>query len=126
MPLVTLTLLKGQKAEKKTQILNAVHESIILAGVPEKDRFQRVIELNAENFIYDKEYPNLETSRTDQFVLIEILFSVGRSVKIKRRILTALMEKFISIGVSSNDTMVVFQETAWENWAFANGEIIHA
>jgi hypothetical protein len=30
------------------------------------------------------------------------------------------------MAVSPNDVMVAFKETAWENWAFANGELLHA
>jgi phenylpyruvate tautomerase PptA (4-oxalocrotonate tautomerase family) len=125
MPVITITLLKGHSAKEKKQIGDAVHESLIAAGVPAADRFQRFIELEPENFIYDKHYPNLETARTDQFVQIEILFSVGRSVKVKRKILADLMIKLQDIPVSPNDVMVYFMETNWENWAFANGEQIH-
>lgn len=126
MPLITITLPKGRSAGEKRQIADAVHNALVAAGVPVQDRFQRIIELEEENLIYDRNYPDLETPRSDKFVLIEILFSVGRSVKIKRKILSDLMEGLKQIDVSPNDTMVVFKETAWENWAFANGQIIHA
>lgn len=125
MPIITLTLLKGRTLAEKIQIFNAIHESIMLAGVPQNDRFQRAIELDEENFFYDKDYPDLETPRTKKFILIEILFSVGRSVKIKQKILDRLMKLLQEIEISSNDVMVTFQETAWENWAFANGKLIH-
>ncbi|MDN5288075.1 MAG: tautomerase family protein [Mucilaginibacter sp.] len=125
MPSITITLLKGRSATEKKQIGDAIHESLVAAGVPAGDRFQRFIELELENFIYDKHYPDLGTARTDQFMQIEILFSVGRSVKIKRKILADLMIKLQDIQVSPNDVMVYFLETNWENWAFANGEQIH-
>lgn len=125
MPSITITLLKGRTAAQKKQIGDAVHESLVAAGVPAADRFQRFIELEPENFIYDKHYPDLETARTDQFMQIEILFSVGRSVKVKRKILADLMIKLKSLQISTNDVMVYFMETSWENWAFANGEQIH-
>lgn len=125
MPSITITLLKGRTAAQKKQIADAVHESLVAAGVPQADRFQRIIELEPENFIYDKHYPDLETARTDQFIHIEILFSLGRSVKVKRKILADLMSNLQAIQVSTNDVMVYFLETAWENWAFANGVQIH-
>ncbi|WP_454801274.1 tautomerase family protein [Mucilaginibacter phyllosphaerae] len=122
MPLITLTLLEGRTTEEKHAILNQVHECIVTkAGTPEHDRFQRVIELNKDNFVYDSFYPELKTSRTESFMIIEILFSVGRSVKVKKMLLADLMARLDGINVSPNDVMVCFQETAWENWAFANG-----
>ncbi|MBS1597331.1 MAG: tautomerase family protein [Bacteroidetes bacterium] len=125
MPLVTFTLLKGQPAALKTKLGQAVHFALENAGVPKADRFQRFLELESENFNYDLHYPDLSESRTTRFVLIEILFSVGRSVKVKQKILSDLLEHLQAAGISSNDIMVSFQETAWENWSFANGHILH-
>jgi hypothetical protein len=125
MPVVTFTLLKGQPADLKTKLSHAVHLSLENAGIPKAERFQRFLELDKENFIYDLHYPDLKEPRTDRFVLIEILLSVGRSVKIKQKILFDMLEHFQSAGISANDIMVSFQETAWENWSFANGQILH-
>jgi hypothetical protein len=50
--------------------------------------------------------------------LIEILWSVGRSVKVKRKLLTELMALPDESGLNLDHVMVVFKETAWENWAF--------
>jgi 5-carboxymethyl-2-hydroxymuconate isomerase len=125
MPLITLTLLKGRDTVERRNICDAVHAALVSSGVPVADRFQRIIELEPENFIYDANYPDLEVARTDKFVIIEILLSAGRSVKIKRKILADLMENLKNHQISPNDVMVCFKETAWENWAFANGNQIH-
>jgi len=125
MPLITFTLLKGQPAALKTKLGHAVHFALESAGVPKTDRFQRFLELDKENFNYDLHYPDLAEPRSDRFVLIEILFSVGRSVKIKQKILSDMHAHLQDAGISSNDVMVSFQETAWENWSFANGHIHH-
>ncbi|NSL86102.1 tautomerase family protein [Chitinophaga sp. Mgbs1] len=125
MPLVTVTMHKGHSADRKTGILNAVHTALVNSGVPATDRFQRMIELEPENFVYDLQYPDLEAPRTNNFTIIEITLSAGRSVKVKRKILEDLMQLLTAINVSPNDIMVHFQETAWENWAFANGKQIH-
>jgi Tautomerase enzyme len=125
MPIITFTLLKGQPAALKTTLGHAVHLALENAGVPKADRFQRFLELGKENFNYDLHYPDLAEPRTDRFVLIEILFSVGRSVKIKQKILSDMHAHLQAAGISSNDVMVSFQETAWENWSFANGHIPH-
>ncbi|MBC8044816.1 MAG: tautomerase family protein [Rhizobacter sp.] len=125
MPLVTITLIEGRSAGEKKNIGDAIHRALVSSGVPEADRFQRFAEQKPENFLFDRTYPNLTAPRTEKFILIEILLSVGRSVKVKKQILKSLMEHLETAGQSPNDTMVVFIETTWENWAFANGEQIH-
>ena len=87
MPLVTLTVRKPKSAEFKTTVLDAVHAALVSAGVPAADKFQRVLELDAADFRFDPAYPDLKSERTDDFALIEILWSVGRSVKIRKKLL---------------------------------------
>jgi len=116
-------LLKGLPAALKTKLGDAVHFALENAGIPKADRFQRFLELDKENFNYDLYYPDLAEPRTDRFVLIEILFSFGRSIKIKQKILNDILEYLQAADISSNDIMVSFQETASENWSFANGHI---
>jgi phenylpyruvate tautomerase PptA (4-oxalocrotonate tautomerase family) len=126
MPLVTLTVRQGKSAEFKASVLGAVHGALVASGVPEKDRFHRVLELGADDFLFDERYPDLTSSRTDDFVLIEILLSVGRSVKIKKKILADLMAGLVRApGLDPENVMVVFKETSWENWSFGGGRLIH-
>ena len=127
MPLVTVTLRKGKSLEFKGAVLSAVHRALVASGVPEADRFQRVLELGPDDFRFDPSYPDVSAQRTDDFVLIEVLLSVGRSVKIKRKILADIVDSLASApGLHPDNVMVVFKETQWENWAFAGGRIIHA
>ena len=125
MPLVTITSGKGKTAEQKQQIGDAIQAALVESGVPAADRFQRFLNLDPEDFVFDKQYPDLSKPRTSKFMIIEILLSVGRSVKVKKKILASLMMQFQEIGYDANDIFVVFKETSWENWAFANGELIH-
>ena len=126
MPLVTLTVRKPKTAAFKTATLAAVHGALVASGVPEADLFHRVLVLDAEDFRYDKKYPDLTSPRDDNFVLVEILLSVGRSVKVKRKILSditlALMR---DPGIDPENVFVVFKETQWENWSFGGGRQIH-
>jgi phenylpyruvate tautomerase PptA (4-oxalocrotonate tautomerase family) len=126
MPFITITSLSGRTKEEKQKIGEAIHAAIVEAGVPPTDRFQRFLDLEPENFLYDKYYPNLEKGRSENFIIIEILLSVGRSVKVKRKILESLIIKLKDQSFNPEDVFVSFQETAWENWSFANGEILHA
>jgi len=127
MPLVTLTVREGKSPQFKSAVLTAVHGALIASGVPEKDRFQRVLELSAEDFRFDAEYPDLTARRTEEFVLIEILLSVGRSVKVKKKILADLIAAVTKEpGLNAENVMVCFKETLWENWSFAGGRLLHA
>ena len=80
MPLVTVTVRPGKPAAWKHAVLDGVHRSLVASGVPEADRFQRVLELGADDFRFDPAYPDLASPRGADFVLIEVLWSVGRSV----------------------------------------------
>lgn len=126
MPLVTLTVRKGKTPEFKTAVLAAVHGALIASGVPDGDRFHRVLELGADDFRFDATYPDLATPRSDDFVLIEILLSVGRSVKVKKKILADLLAAVSkSSAVNPEHVMVCFVETLWENWSFGGGRFIN-
>jgi phenylpyruvate tautomerase PptA (4-oxalocrotonate tautomerase family) len=126
MPLVTLTVRKGKSAGFKSDVLKAVHGALVASGVPETDRFHRVLELDAEDFRYDPGYPDLTSPRTEDFVLIEVLLSVGRSVKVKKKILADIVEGIARApGLDPEQVMVCFKETAWENWSFGGGRQIH-
>ena len=126
MPIVTLTLQQPKTAAFKTLVLDSIHEALVSAGVPVTDRFQRVLELAAEDIRFDSTYPDLSTPRDENFMIIEIVWSVGRSVKIKRALLADLMTRLASHGINGEQVMVCFKETAWENWSFAGGRLLHA
>jgi len=125
MPLVTLTVRRPKSAAFKTTVLDAVHAALVSSGVPAADKFQRVIELEAEDFRFDPGYPDLKSGRTDDFALIEILWSVGRSVKVKKKLLEELMGTLSRAGLNPENVMVCFKEASWENWAFGGGRLIH-
>jgi phenylpyruvate tautomerase PptA (4-oxalocrotonate tautomerase family) len=125
MPLITLTVRKPKSSEFKSNVFDAVHAALVSSGVPPTDKFQRVIELDADDFRFDPTYPDLQAGRDDNFVLIEILWSVGRSVKVKKKLLDELMGSLAKRGLNPENVMVVFKETAWENWSFGGGRLIH-
>lgn len=126
MPLVTLTLRERRPAVFKTAVLDAVHAALVKTGVPETDRFQRVFTLDTADAHIDPLYPDLARPRGGDFLLIEILWSVGRSVKVKRALLADLMQRLAALGIDTEQVMVVLQETAWENWSFGGGRQLHA
>ena len=126
MPLVTVSVRAPSPAAFKSGVLDAIHAALAAAGVPQADLFQRVLELDAADFRFDPGYPDVRGRRCDNFVLVEILWSAGRSVKVKRKLLEDLMGRLSAAGLDPESVMVVFKETAWENWAFAGGRLLHA
>ena len=126
MPLVTVTVCEPKSEAFKSAVLAAVHRALVASGVPETDRFHRVLELPAQDFRFDPSYPDAARPRSSDFVLVQILLSVGRSVKVKRRILADLVAGLArDPGLDPEHVMVVFQETQWESWSFAGGRMIH-
>ena len=126
MPLVTLTVRKPKSSAFKSAVFDAVHGALVSSGVPATDKFQRVLELDADDFRFDPGYPDLTSARNEDFVLIEILWSAGRSVKVKKKFLDELMTTLLGAGFDPENVMVCFKETTWENWSFGGGRLIHA
>jgi phenylpyruvate tautomerase PptA (4-oxalocrotonate tautomerase family) len=127
MPLVTLSQRAPVDPAQARAILDQVHSALVASGVPQADRFQRVLELDADRLVVDARYPDLARDRSDRFVLIEILWSVGRNVKIKRKVATDIANGVARVaGIDAADVMVVFVETAWENWSFSGGRLLNA
>ena len=125
MPIVTVTMLKPKSAAFKTNVLEAVSAALITSGVNPKDRFHRILELDADNFQFDATFPDLSRPRTNDFVLIEILLGVGRSVKVKKQIVADTVEKLASKGFDPEHVMIVFQDVPWENWSPGGGRVPH-
>lgn len=127
MPLVTLSQRAPVDDAKVRAMLDEVHAALVAAGVPAADRFQRVLELAPARFVVDPRYPELERDRSDRFALVEVLWSVGRNVKIKRKVAADIAKGVARAGgIEPADVMVVFVETQWENWAFSGGRLINA
>jgi phenylpyruvate tautomerase PptA (4-oxalocrotonate tautomerase family) len=126
MPIVTLTVRKPKTSAFKTTVLSAIHAALVNAGVNANDKFHRVLELDEDNFQFDPTFPDLKAPRTNDFVLVEILLGVGRSVKVKKQILQDIVQGLSSHGLDTENLMVCFQEVPWENWSPAGGRVPHA
>jgi phenylpyruvate tautomerase PptA (4-oxalocrotonate tautomerase family) len=125
MPIVTVTVRKPKSPAFKSMLLDAVHAALCTAGVHERDRFQRVIELDADDFRFDERFPDVKTRRTEDFVLVEVLLGAGRSVKVKKAVLREMVDRLAAQGFDTENLMVVFQDVAWENWSPAGGRVPH-
>jgi phenylpyruvate tautomerase PptA (4-oxalocrotonate tautomerase family) len=126
MPIVTITIRKPKSAAFKNNVLTAIHSALVNAGVSPNDKFHRVLELDAEDFRFDPSFPDVQTKRTDDFVLVEILLGVGRSVKVKKQILQDIVQSLSTTGFDPENLMVCFLDLPWENWSAAGGRVLHA
>lgn len=126
MPIVTLTVRQPKSAEFKAQVLDAIHAALVDIGAHANDRFQRVIELDETDFRFDPGFPDVRTRRTEDFMLVEILLGVGRSVKIKKQLLAGITQRLSAQGLDAENLMVVFQDLPWENFSPAGGRLPHA
>lgn len=126
MPIVTITARGQRPVAFKNAVFDAVQQALLQAGVPKANKFHRFLELAPEDFRFDSEFPDARNPRNDDFILIEILWSAGRSVLIKKNVLQTLVEHLQASGIDPENAMVAFQETAWENWACAGGRLNHA
>jgi len=125
MPIVTITVRKPKTAAFKSAVLDAVHAALVESGVNPSDRFQRVLELGADDFRFDPTFPDLQSPRGDDFVLIEILLGLGRSVKVKKKIVGDAVKRLAAAGIDPEHVMIVFQDVAWENWSPGGGRVPH-
>jgi phenylpyruvate tautomerase PptA (4-oxalocrotonate tautomerase family) len=125
MPIVTITLRKPKPTAFKQRMLDAIHAALVDIGAHPNDRFHRVLELSEENFHFDPTFPDVRTRRTDDFVLVEILLGVGRSVKVKKQLLAGITERLSRDGFDTEQLMVVFQDVPWEHFSPAGGRLPH-
>lgn len=126
MPLVTLTVATTMPPATRRSLLDAVHAALVSVGVPPTDRFQRVLALPPEDFVFDPGYPDVAGARDARFAIVQVLWSAGRSVKVRRQMLEHLRAMLGAAGHDPEQLMLVFQETTWENWSFAGGRLLHA
>ena len=125
MPLVRISLVKGQPAARRRSIGDAVHRSLVEAiDVPAHDRFQILTEHERGDLVYDPEY--LGIARTDNIVVIQVTLSAGRSLEKKRNLYRRIAHHLAALGVRREDVWVNLVEVAKENWSFGNGVASYA
>jgi len=116
-PLVKIEIRKGKSIEYKKAILNSVHDALVKAiKIPNYDRFQRIYELDADNF----EAPE---DRTSNITLIEIIMFEGRTINAKKALYKAINANLASNpGIDGDDITIVLIEPPLENWSIKGGK----
>ncbi len=117
MPMVKIYILEGKTLEYKKAVLKGVQNALIDAiGISENDNFQRLHELESENYIYPPD-------RTENTTTIEITLFPGRSNEAKRDLYTKIVQNLAeNPGIDGNDVMIVLYEPPMENWGVRGGK----
>lgn len=122
MPLVNIDLLAGRSDDEIDRISDCVHEAMTgELDVPHRDRFQIVTEHTSRSLRFDPGY--LDIDRTEQFVLIRVNLSTGRSTGAKQAFYARLAELLHErVGIRTEDVAIVLAENTREDWSFGRGE----
>jgi len=121
MPLVKVNLLKGRSAEEKDSIATSIQTALVSTlGVPEEDRYQLFSEYDRESFRHTSGY--LGMTYSDQLLIIEITFLVGRDDELKRSLLAEINRNLVGTGmVRADDVFVLITEIGRANASFGQG-----
>ena len=96
--------------KNRDKISSAIHESIVEAlQFPVEKKFQRFIKLSADDFIYPE-------SRSENYLIIEIVMFTGRTQETKRKLIILLYSKLNTIGIEKDDLEITLIEEPAENW----------
>ena len=114
MPLIRIEILKGHSKEYKKTMFQCVHDALVNAlSIPDDDRFQRIYELDRENFEFND-------SKSDNFTLIELAFLPGRSKEMKRNAITEIARLLEErLGIAPKDVIIIINEPHLDNWGFS-------
>ena len=117
MPLVRIEMIKGKSREYKQTLLDCIHEGLVESiGIADWDRFQRIIEIDREDF---------ETSpeKTDDFMIIEFTMFPGRTKEQKKALIETVTGKLTAaLSIKPTDVFIVINEPANENWGMGGNQ----
>ena len=121
MPFVRISLNAGKPQGYRSAIGDAVHRAMVeTIKVPEKDKFQVIVEEVEGGLVYDPSY--LDIARTDAVVFIQITLNTGRTVEMKKALYARIAELLAqSPGLRKEDVLVSLVEVPKQNWSFGNG-----
>ncbi len=119
MPLQRIDVLAGRIEEARRAIADAVHRALVEAvGVPEKDRFQIVVEHGPGSVIFTPEFLGIPHRNP---VLVQVTFSAGRTVEMKKHLYKRMADLLEEAGVPANDVIVSLVEAGKQDWSFGLG-----
>jgi len=126
MPLVRVTLRKGESPEFLREAGNAIHDALVAqANVPADDRFQIFDEVDSDRLVAHPSYGGVE--RSEALMIIEITLNTGRTVEIKRNLYADIVARLGSaVDVRPDDVLISLVEVTKENWSFGQAIATYA
>jgi 4-oxalocrotonate tautomerase len=121
MPLVRIDVLEGRSDEQLVAIGDAIQRAMVECfGVPERDRFQIITEHRKGRLVYNAAY--LDVARTDGILIVQILFSTGRTTEQKAAFYARAADLLVGgAGVRREDITITLHENTRADWSFGNG-----
>lgn len=114
MPIVKINMLKGKSEKYKKAVMDAIHYALMdTIGIPDEDRFQRVVEFEKEDFEF-------ASDKTSGFMIIEIKMFPGRTKEQKGQAIEKICKNLQeSVGIIPTDVFILIEEPPLENWGMA-------
>ena len=113
MALARIEVLEGRSSGEKKSLLEAVRAALSEAlQAPPDDPTVRLAEYPIEHFLLP--YPD---RHSDRYTLVEVTMFAGRSLDTKHRLYGAIVQRLATVGVPSDDVLIVLHEPPMENWA---------
>jgi 4-oxalocrotonate tautomerase family enzyme len=117
MPFVKISVLNGKSSSYKRAILEGVHSALVEAfKIPDQDRKQQICELDQSDF-------EIDATKSNQFVVIEIIAFPGRSFEAKKKLYAEIVQNLSkSPGIAGDDILIILHEPPKENWGIRGGQ----
>ena len=127
MPLARIDLAADTSPEIVKAIGDVVYDAMIqTANVPEHDKFQIVNRHAGDELVYPAA-GYLGFTYTSKIVFIQITWSTGRSVEVKKAFYKAIAEGIHEkTGIRKEDVWISLVESNREDWSFGGGEMQYA
>ena len=124
MPLVRISHYSSRYSwsREKKPISRAVYDAMReTINIPEGDMFIIFSAHNDEDLFIDPQFQGM--NRTEDFVLIHITLSRGRTVEQKQALYARIAESLHeSAKIPPDDVMIVLTENNFEDWSFGKGQ----
>ena len=113
MPQIKIYGLNSALENRKSQISDAIHQSVVEAlEFPIEKRFHRFFALEKDDFLFPAD-------KSDHYLIVEIAMMSGRSVTAKKRLIGLLFESLkTEVGIENGDLEICILESPPENWGF--------
>ncbi|WP_088832246.1 tautomerase family protein [Paenibacillus tyrfis] len=122
MPFIRVSYLEQQyESHQLKRISQTIMEALIAHfNVPVDDCFQVFHAHKREEFVYSRNYLNVD--RSDGLLFIQITCKSGRTTEQKTSLYKTLATKLsTTLPMRKEDVFVVLVDTEFEDWSFGNG-----